>query len=128
MEQLNEANIGRDTFEKLLRKNFRFRRQLLIEFARQLDLSNKEEDRHRALDLIFLLMDSLLRQGKYGEAEEVIGDVDVKTWSVDALISWLTSTRRASKLPARKKFLFGVKLELDRRGEPNVEGLLEGLD
>lgn len=87
------------------------------------DLQLKES---KELDLIYDVIDDLLRKGDFEKVDKILQEIDVPELSTDNLLGFLTATLYA-ELPSRKEFFKKVHIELCFRNDYD-DTILEGLE
>lgn len=89
----------------------------------------KSEDSNIVLDSLFDVIDYLLRCGKFQHIDDILDAINVGEEPEDILLTFLTGTLPArSKLNRRADFFNRVKQLYVELGEPDIDGLLGGLE
>lgn len=87
-----------------------------------------DEQMNGELDVLFMLVDGLLRRGDYEECDRVLPAFDAATLQPDAIVGILSATWPArDRLPSRAAFVLGVEARLRELAIEDVDGLLQGL-
>lgn len=92
------------------------------------DLAEKSQSR-RAIDVIFLHMNTLLMDGKFHVCDRILSEVDLQKIPPMLMTSFLTITAAArKKLPHRPMFYRNVRRLVEaKRGPASADRLLVGL-
>lgn len=98
----------------------------IVEMMAKIDEFEKLDRRDHAIDLVFRLVDKLLRDGEFAKCDRMLEVVDVKVLTTTMMIAFLSITRAASdKLQQRQGFLERVEVQL--ANDPTKDKLLLGL-
>lgn len=89
----------------------------------------ESEDSNIVLDALYDVIDYLLRCDMFQRVDDILDSIDVKEEPEDILLTFLTGTLPArSKLNRRADFFNRVKQLYEELGEPDIDGLLGGLE
>jgi hypothetical protein len=93
----------------------------------QVETLASEGQTRKALDMLYLFVDDLLKNGEYGRVDQLFSFVDLDRFGLQMSVGLLTITLKyKEQLPSRQDFYRRVRRWADERGER--ERLLVGLN